>query len=52
MKIKDLKKIIENFDDKDEVAIEIDEQIYDCIAYDNEYCRKEIGIPTLVIAQE
>ncbi len=52
MKIKDLKKAIEGFNDNDEVAIEINEQIYDCYAYDDEYCRKEIGIPTLVIAQE
>lgn len=52
MKIKDLKKIIESFDDKDEVAIEINEKIYDCYAYDDDYCRNEIGVPTLVIAQE
>ncbi len=52
MKIKDLKKLLENFSDEDEVAIEINETLYDCCAYDDDYCRNERNIPTLVIAQE
>lgn len=52
MKIRDLKKLIGNFNDEDEVAIEIDEVMYDCYGYDNEYCRDKLGVPTLVIAQE
>lgn len=52
MKIKDLKKLIENFNDNDEVGIEINGEIYDCYGYDHEYARNEMKIPTLVIAQE
>lgn len=52
MKIKDLKEIIEKFNDDDEVAIEIDEELYECYVYDNDYCRNELKIPTLVIAKE
>lgn len=51
MKIKDLKKLIEQFQDEDEVGIEIDEEIYDCFAYDDEWCRQE-GHPCLVIVKE
>lgn len=52
MKIKALKKLIENFKDEDEVAIEINETLYDCYGYDDDYCRNERKVPTLVIAQE
>lgn len=52
MKIKDLKKLLENFSDEDEVAIEINETLFDCYGYDDAHCRNERKIPTLVIAQE
>lgn len=51
LKIKDLKKLIESFDDEDEVGIEENEQIYDCYAYDDEWCRQE-GHPCLVFVKE
>lgn len=52
MKIKDLKKLLKNFSDEDEVAIEIDKEIYDCYGYDSDYARNEMKVPTLVIAKE
>lgn len=52
MKIKELKKLMEQFDDNDEVAIEIDEELYECYAYDDDYSRNELKVPTLVIAKE
>lgn len=51
LKIKDLKELLEQFNDNDDVGIEIDEIIYDCYGYDHEWCRKE-GHPCLVIAME
>jgi len=52
MKIKDLKKLIEKFNDEDEVAIEIDEEVYNCFGYELDYKVYENGTPTLVIAQD
>jgi hypothetical protein len=52
MKIKDLKKLLENFSDEDTVAIEINEELHDCIAYDDDYARNELETPTLVIGLE
>lgn len=52
MKIKELKELMKNFNDEDEVAIEINEVLYECYGYDDNYCRNEMKIPTLVIAQE
>lgn len=51
MKIKDLKNLINGFNDEDDVAIEIDEALYDCYGYDDEWCREQ-GHPCLVIAEE
>jgi hypothetical protein len=51
LKVKELKKILEDFDDEDDVAIEKNEKLYDCIAYDDEWCRQE-GHPCLVVAYE
>ncbi|KZL93800.1 hypothetical protein [Clostridium magnum] len=52
MKIKDLKRLIEGFNDEDEVAVEVGEELYECYAYDNAYCRNELRVPTLVIGKE
>lgn len=52
MKVKDLKKLLENFTDDDTVAIEINEELHDCIAYDDDYARNELETPTLVIGLE
>lgn len=51
LKIKDLKELLNQFEDNDEVGIEINEEIYDCYGYDDEWCRNE-GHPCLVIALE
>jgi hypothetical protein len=50
IKVKDLKELIKDFDDEDEVGIEENEQLYDCYAYDDKYCREQ-GHPCLVIAR-
>lgn len=52
MKIRDLKKLMEEFNDEDEVAVETSGELYECYAYDSEYCRKQLKIPTLVIGKE
>ncbi|TDT63395.1 hypothetical protein [Fonticella tunisiensis] len=51
MKIKDLKELIKQFNDEDDVVIEIEENLYDCYGYDDDWCRRE-GHPCLVIAME
>lgn len=51
VKIKDLKNIIEQYKDEDDVGINIKGQVYDCYVYDDKLCRQQ-GHPCLVIAQE
>ncbi|MGH4125128.1 MAG: hypothetical protein ACREV6_19605 [Clostridium sp.] len=51
LKVKDLKKLLEKFDDEDGIEIEVKEKIYDCYAYDDEWCRNE-GHPCLVLVKE
>jgi hypothetical protein len=51
LKVKDLKKILEEIDDEVDIGIEINETIFDCCAYDDNWCRKA-GHPCLVIAKE
>lgn len=51
MKIKDLKELVNAFNDEDDVKIEIKETLFQCYGYDDEFQRKT-GEPTLVIALE
>lgn len=47
MTVKELKELIKDFADDDKVAIEVNENLYKAIAYDDEYSRK-IEDPLLV----
>ncbi|WP_291568608.1 hypothetical protein [Clostridium sp. UBA2485] len=49
MNIKKLKELIKNFNDEDNVKIEIKKTLFDCSAHDDEFERLT-GTPTLVIS--
>jgi len=49
MKIKNLKELLENFNDEDSVKIEIKKTLFECSARDDEFERLT-GTPTLVIS--